>query len=198
LNKYYGLTARVIENAVPLESFKPLPRRDCREQLGIEWDGPIGIFVGRTDSTKGFDVIRTLAKRRKDIRILCVTGSEYQDENMIIAKRIPNENMPVYYSAADFLLFPSRYESASYTTIEALACDLPVITYRTGLFEDIEEYEVGRILENVDAEAFSKAIDDVLANSRIHTRDLAERRYSMDRFIREYRELAQTVVERTT
>ena len=194
LERYYGLSAHVIENAVSLDKFRPLPQSDCRSRLGIKWEGPIGIFVGRVDDTKGYDVVRALAKKRKDMRILCVTGSDSRDENMIVARRVPNEEMPIYYSAADFLLFPSRYESASYTTIEALACDLPVVAHRTGLFEDMEEREVGRILDEVSEDDFSKAIDDVLGRSNFGTRRLAEKRFSMDRFIEEYRTLAQRTV----
>lgn len=195
LERYYGLEAHVIENTVSLECFKPLPQADCRARLGIKWDGPIGIFVGRTDYTKGFDVIRDLAHRRKDIRILCVTGSDFQDEDMIIARRVPNEDMPLYYSASDFLLSPSRYESASYTTIEAMACDLPVVGYRTGLFEDMDERDVGRIIGKVNEEEFSKGIDYVLTHSRISTRRIAEKRFSMDRFINDYWALAREVIK---
>jgi len=54
--------------------------------------------------------------------------------------------MPLYYSAADFLLFPSRYESLSYSSIEALACDLPVVASRTGVFEDLNEEDVGILI----------------------------------------------------
>jgi len=138
-----------------------------------------------------------LARKRKDIRVLCVTANDYRDDDMIIARRVLNENMPVYYSAADFLLFPSRYESASYTTIEAMACNLPVVAYRTGLFEDIEERKVGRILNSMNVEDFSKAIDYVLAGARINTRSLAEKRYSMDRFTNDYRTLAQRMTSKS-
>jgi glycosyltransferase involved in cell wall biosynthesis len=194
LERYYGRTAKVIENAVSLDVFRPLPKEECREKLGIDWDGPIGIFVGRADNTKGFDVVRRIAKTRQDIRVLCVTGSDIHDQDMILARTVANEDMPTYYSAADFLLFPSRYESASYSTIEALACDIPVVAHRTGLFEDISEENVGRILDRVDADLFSKAIDDVLKMGRLHTRRCAERRFSMERFVSEYRDLAEEMV----
>jgi glycosyltransferase involved in cell wall biosynthesis len=194
LEAYYGLSAHVIENAVPLEHFRPLPKSDCRERLGISWDGPVGIFVGRADVTKGFDVVKALARKRKDIRFLCVTGDEVKDEGMIVAHRVRNEDMPIYYSASDFLLFPSRYESASYTTIEAMACNIPIVAHRTGLFEDIEEREVGRILADLDEAAFSQAITDLLRGDKINPRRLAESRFSMDRFISDYRNLAKSMV----
>ena len=192
LEELYGLSAKVIENGVPLDHFKPMPRERAREQLGIEWSGPMGIFVGRMDRTKGFDIVQAVArKRRKDLRILCVTGAAVDDENIIIARKVPNEKMPVYYSAADFLFFPSFYESSSYASIEAIACGLPVVANRTGLFEDVEEHRVGRILESRDPEAYSSAIDEVLRNGEYDTRRLAEERFSMERFTRSYQDLAK-------
>ena len=121
LEQLYGLSAEVIENGIPLAQFRPIPRDEARERLGIGWEGPIGIFVGRTDSTKGFDIVKRVAEMRKDIRILCVTGSSLEGKGMIVAHKVPNEQMPLYYSAADFLFFPSSYESASYASIEAMA-----------------------------------------------------------------------------
>jgi glycosyltransferase involved in cell wall biosynthesis len=191
LERYYGLSAHVIENAVSLDLFRPLPKQECRAKLDIEWDGPIGIFVGRADATKGFEIVRALARKRKDIRILCVTGSHIADQDLIVRRMVPNNEMPCYYSAADFLLFPSRYESASYTTIEALACNLPVVAHRTGLFEDLEGHNVGRILKSLNEEDYSKAIDEVLGQEMINTRHIAEQRFSMDRFISDYQTIAR-------
>jgi glycosyltransferase involved in cell wall biosynthesis len=194
LEAYYGLRAHVIENAVSMDSFRPLPKSDCRERLGINWDGPIGIFVGRADVTKGYDIVKALARKRRDIKFLCVTGDDIKDEDLIVAHRVRNEDMPIYYSASDFLLFPSRYESASYTTIEAMACNIPVVAHRTGLFEDIEEREVGRILKEVDEATFSQAITELLSGSKINPRQLAESRFSLDRFISDYKGLAKSMV----
>lgn len=191
LEQLYGLSAEVIENGVPLEQFRPIPRDDARERLGIEWEGPLGIFVGRTDSTKGFDIVKAVAEKRKDLRILCVTGSEFDAKGMIVARKVPNEQMPLYYSSADFLFFPSSYESASYASIEAMACDLPVVAYKTGLFEDIEERKVGRILTSRDPEDYSRAIDEVLDHGRFASRRLAVERFSLNRFITDYQNLAK-------
>lgn len=194
LERLYGLSAHVIENGVDTDKFYPRSKEESRERLGIKFDGPIGIFVGRADYTKGFDVLQQLARKRKDMKILCVTGSKVEEEAIIVAHNVDHEDMPLYYSAADFLVFPSRYEAASYSAIEAMACDLPIIAYRTGLFEDIEEGMVGRVLEEVTMDAFSKGIDDVLRTNRYHTRELAKRRFSMERFAQDYQRLAEDVV----
>jgi glycosyltransferase involved in cell wall biosynthesis len=194
LMQYYGKNSIVIENGVPLDVFYPLSRDEARETLGIEWDGPIGIFVGRAEYAKGFDIIQRISRKMRDIRILCVTGSNLFDENLIVRRNVPNSIMNVFYSAADFFIFPSRYESASYSALEAMACDLPVVVSRTGIFEDVAEEGVGRIVDSFHDEDFIKAIDQVLSMDRIETRKLVAKRFSLERFILDYRNLADKLV----
>jgi glycosyltransferase involved in cell wall biosynthesis len=198
LKEYYDLDSRVIENGIPTDIFSPIPRDEAREMLTIDWDGPMGIFVGRAEYAKGFDLIEGIAKDRKDIRILCVTASSVSNRELIVKRNVPNANMPIYYSAADFFIFPSRYESASYSALEAMACDLPVVVSRTGIFEDIEEDKVGRMVDTFRKEDFSKAIDHVLDRGSYHPRDLVKERYSLDRFIAEYKRMAQELVSGKT
>ena len=54
--------------------------------------------------------------------------------NVINAGQIDLENMPLIYSAADLMLFPSYQENCPLAPIEAAACGMPVI------YRDIEEY----------------------------------------------------------
>lgn len=196
LKKYYNLDSTVIENGVPMNTFSPIPKERAREKLGIEWKGPMGIFVGRAEYAKGFDVIEGIARERRDLRILCVTSTDIREEGMIVRRNVPNAEMRDYYSASDFFIFPSRYESASYSALEAMACDLPVVASRTGIFEDMGEGNVGRIMDTFRAEDYSKAIDEVLAGGPYETRELVRERFSLERFIADYRRLAQVLVDR--
>lgn len=189
----YRIRSRVIEHGVDMERFRPLPRERAREELGIEADGPICLFVGRADATKGFDIVREAARERPDIRFLCVTSSQLNDDRLIVRRSVPNERMPLYYSAADVLLFPSRYESVGYVGLEAMACDLPVVVSRTGVFEDLEEDRIGRIITSWNASEYVEAIDEVLSGS-FHPRHVVEKRYSMERFLDDYRSAAAEAV----
>lgn len=189
----YRIRSRVIEHGVDMERFRPLPRERAREDLGIEADGPICLFVGRADATKGFDIVREAARERPDIQFLCVTSSRLDDDGLIVRRSVPNERMPLYYSAADVLLFPSRYESVGYAGLEAMACDLPVVVSRTGVFEDLEEGRIGRIVRSWNAPEYVEAIDEVLSSS-FHPRHVVEKRYSMERFLDDYRSAAAEAV----
>jgi len=193
LMDHYGVRSSVIEHGVPMDRFRPMRQDEAREALGIKWDGPLGIFVGRPDNTKGFDVVKKVAAMRPDVRFLCVTSAD-MNGNCITRKNVPNENMPVHYAAADFLLFPSRYESVGYTALEAMACDKPVIVSRTGVFEDLDEEAVGRIVPTFDAKDYSDAIDEVLDGPAVHPREVIAKRFSMDRFANDYRRMAADIV----
>ncbi len=192
LKRYYRLDSKLIENGIPLDVFRPLDKMESRERIGIKWRGPLGIFVGRAERSKGFDIVQAIAKRRKDIKVLCVTTSPIEDKDIFVAKAVKNTDMPLYYSAADFLFFPSRYESLSYTSIEALACDLPVVASKTGVFEDLREEDVGVLVDGFKPDDFSAGIDK-LASLDVHPRELASKRFSLDRFRADYVDLANAL-----
>jgi glycosyltransferase involved in cell wall biosynthesis len=189
----YGIEARLIENGIPLDQFRPYDKLEARRAIGIGWKGPLGIFVGRTDRSKGFDIVQEIARTRKDIRVLCVSGDGHLGARVFNAQNVDNSDMPLYYSAADFLFFPSRYDSLSYTAIEAIACDLPVVASRTGIFEDVDPRRVGVVLDSEDPRDYSEAIDSVLQMD-IHPRSLAIERFSVERFRRQWVDLVSEVV----
>jgi mannosyltransferase len=125
--------------------------------------------------------------------MLCVTSGEIADDDLIVRRNVPNEMMPLYYSAADLLLFPSRYESFGYTPLEAMACGLPVVASRTGIFEDLRDERVGRLVDDLSAPSFADAVDEVL-DGNYDPRAVMTERFSLERFAREYREAARVAV----
>jgi glycosyltransferase involved in cell wall biosynthesis len=189
----YGIRSQVIVNGVDVELFAPRDKVEARRMLGIEHDGPMAIFVGRADRTKGFDLVREVAARREDLRVLCVTSSEVEGKNLIVRRNVPHDLMPLHYCAADLLLFPTHYEACSYTPFEAMACDVPVVTSRTGIFEDLEDDRVGVVVPSFDVEHYLAAIDEVLARE-LHPRTVVMESFSLERFAEQYREMATRLV----
>lgn len=194
LEDNYHIRSTVIENGVDLDMFRPYDRMECRERLGIDHKGPLAIFVGRADHTKGFELVREIASRSDDLKVLCVTSSQVEGRNLILRRNVSNDLMPVHYCAADLLLFPSRYESFGFAPLEAMACDVPVVASRTGLMEDLDDPRAGEVVPQYRVEDYEAAIGRVLA-SRPHPRSLVGERYSLDRFAREYREAAKRIVD---
>ncbi|WP_400259719.1 glycosyltransferase family 4 protein [Candidatus Methanomassiliicoccus intestinalis] len=190
LKKYYKAESRVIENAVP-DIFHKIPQETARAELGVTHKGLMGIFVGRADQTKGFDIVSKISKQMK---ILCVTPSEVpSSKGMIVRQNVDYYDMPKYYSAADFLLFPSRYESSGYSIMEALKCGIPVVAAKTGILEDMHSEDVGEIVELDNEEGYLKGIKKVINADRKPSPEIMAR-FSMERFEKEYKELLKELV----
>ena len=71
---------------------------------------------------------------------------------------VPNADMPQYYAAADISVLPSLVESTSITSLESMACGLPLIGTRVGgIPEIIAEGETGLIVEPASSDVLSRA-----------------------------------------
>jgi glycosyltransferase involved in cell wall biosynthesis len=139
LLKYHQRDSTVIHNGINTNHFKPMEQGKARDILGLDRKKKILIFVARFTYLKGCDCIISLAKANPDLLFLCVIpGSPptLDIENIKFVSNASYSDMPVYYSAADLLIAPSRYEGCSYTILEAMSCDLPIISRETGIFND--------------------------------------------------------------
>jgi glycosyltransferase involved in cell wall biosynthesis len=140
LDAYYGLSgATVVEHGVDDGLFAPEDRAAARHALGMDRDRRTGLFVGRWDVTKGSDVVAAVIQARPDIEWLVVSGTGERAESIAglpgvrLFHEVDQGELPRLYSAADFLLFPSRYEGFGLVILEAMACGLPVIAAPVGV-----------------------------------------------------------------
>jgi glycosyltransferase involved in cell wall biosynthesis len=72
----------------------------------------------------GAGTIRELAAASPFARDICLTGF------------VPNEELAVWYRAADTFVFPSLYEGFGMPPLEAMACGCPVLSSRSGAMAD--------------------------------------------------------------
>lgn len=154
IEKLYSRTpARfdVIPPGVDLDHFRPRGKRSSRKALGITGDRVV-LFVGRCDRIKGLDhllyAMADIAPSSHYPLRLVVLGHD-GDQRQVAAYRqmasrlgldaivdfrgvVSQEELPLYYSAADVLAMPSAYESFGMAAVEALACQTPVVAFRVG------------------------------------------------------------------
>ncbi len=87
--------------------------------------------------------------------------------------------------------FPSLYEGAAYATLEAMACGLTPVAYRTGIFWDLPEW-AGVVITDHYRQAYAEAITEAMAGN-FKPRKWIEQNASFDRFAAEWRRLIQSL-----
>lgn len=150
-----GVSPEVVPNGVDMERFRPLPRAECREALGLDPEATYVLFPYATDRLRKnyplFEATLDVLARRHGIsaRPLVVHG-------------VPNERIPVYLNAADAMLLTSFWEGSPNAVKEAMACNTKVVSVDVGdvaqLFGDHPGYEV----RGFDADALADALAGVL------------------------------------
>jgi teichuronic acid biosynthesis glycosyltransferase TuaC len=103
-----------------LGRFRPLPRADARRQLGLDPAGRYLLFPANPKR----------AEKRAD-RALEVAAAS--DAELLTGGSIDPDQMPLWVNAANAVLVTSDYEGFGLTCVEALACDVPVLSTPVGI-----------------------------------------------------------------
>ncbi len=151
---------KVINNGIDLSVFKPKDS-DFRERYSLEGKKIIlGVSYDWTIK-KGIDVFVSLAKKLpKDYKIVLV-GTDKKFDNILSIGVTQNvRELAEIYSASDLFVNPTREDNFPTVNIEALACGIPVLTFKTGGSpETIDEY-CGAVAPKNDIDAlFNKIIE---------------------------------------
>jgi glycosyltransferase involved in cell wall biosynthesis len=116
--------------------------------------------------------------------------------------RIEHAEMPSVYQEMDALFMPSVREGFGLCVAEAMACGLPVVACGESAMPELIEPGRGGMLCAVDdvaafAGAFGQLAEDRDLGSRMgeFNRARVEQRFTLERMIREYRELFQAVLD---
>ena len=201
--RLYGADVNRIRLApcgVDLSAFRPLDREESRKRLGLNGDKVL-LYVGRIESLKGVELlVRTTAHLDtcEPVRVLVVGDDNGQDrevdrlreladtlevgETIDFVGRVAQEELPVYYSAADVCVVPSFYESFGLAALESMACGTPVVASRVGgLSTVIQHGSTGYLKSWRCPEAFANSLEMLISSKSLqHSMGLAARRRAED------------------
>jgi D-inositol-3-phosphate glycosyltransferase len=184
----------IIPCGTDIQKFGCVDRQAAREELRIDPEAKLVLYVGRFDPRKGIEtLVRAIGQsqfRDSDKLQLIIGGGsrpghsdgiERDRIESIVSElgisdfttfpgRLSQEILPYYYAAADVCVVPSHYEPFGLVAIEAMASGTPVVASDVGglQFTVIPE-ETGLLPTPQDPAAFSSAIDRILSNP--HLRD---------------------------
>ncbi|MCW9682330.1 glycosyltransferase family 4 protein [Dolichospermum planctonicum UHCC 0167] len=173
---------RVIVNGVDLQEFTP--GVTSRSLLGLPENVNLALFAGdiRTPR-KNLDTVLKALKKVADLHLAVVgntKGSPFLElaNNLGISERVHflgyRRDIAQIMQAADFFVFPSRYEACTLVLLEALASGLPVITATATGGAELVTAEAGIVLPETDHIDSLAASLSVLASDRPLRQQMAQ------------------------
>jgi teichuronic acid biosynthesis glycosyltransferase TuaC len=163
--------AAVIPPGVDLEQFRPLPRAEARSRLGLTArPAARRLIVFPADPQrpeKRYADARALIERltaiRPDVELKAVFGR-------------PRAEMPLWLNAADAVVVTSQREGYGLACVEALACEVPVLSTPVGVAPALLAGIDGCLCAPFDAARWSEHLDAVLSadEPRVDGRAVAE------------------------
>ncbi len=112
--------AAVLPCGPDLERFRPLPRNEARRALGLDPAGRYLLFPA--------DPARQAKRADRARELAAATGAE-----LLTGGSIDPERMPLWVNAANAVLVTSDHEGFGLACLEALACDVPVLSTPVGI-----------------------------------------------------------------
>lgn len=191
-----------IHNGINLNDFK-YTESSFRKKYHLE-DSFIVLAVASVwDTTKGIEDLKELANSLPENIKLVVVGGTLSSNTTSIenALCIPRTNtvkeLCEIYSASDAFINLTKQDTFPTVNIEALACGLPVITYKTGGSPEILTEKTGIVVEKNNIEKMKEVLIELAKNNSFKKEDCIEvaSHYSLDNMYEAYLKLYRNILE---
>lgn len=179
----------IIPCGTDIQRFGSIPQQQARQQLGIDSESKVILYVGRFDQRKGIETLvravgQSQLRGNADLKLIIGGGSRAGESDGIERDRIESivsalgmidfttfpgrlgdDILPVYYAAADVCVVPSHYEPFGLVAIEAMASGTPVVASDVGGLQfTVVPEQTGLLAPPQDEVAFAAAIDRILSD----------------------------------
>lgn len=156
---------KVIYNGIDLQPFKPV-NSDFRARYGLEEKKILVGVAMHWIPRKGLEDYRKLATVLDDDTIIVLVGLTAEQcktmpPNIIgVPATNDDEELAAVYSAADICLNLSYEETFGLTSVEALACGTPIITYDQTAVPEISEMFGMPVIKAGDIDTLAEVIEN--------------------------------------
>lgn len=164
-------TVCVVSNGIDLDTFNYQKDEKIYRKYHIPKEKRVLLGVASVwDERKGLRDFMELAKviDKNVYQIVLIGLSRFQirnlPDNIIGIMRTENQKqLAALYSRAEIFINPSREESFSLVTVEAMACGTPAIVLNSSAVKELIVPESGIVLENNQVNSYLKAIAKIEA-----------------------------------
>lgn len=167
--------AEVIPNGIDATRFSPVSGPEARKKLGLADGVPLLVSVGALISSKGHELlvqaVEQILPRHPELQVYIIGEGPFRGPLEKLVKELhlgdhvhlpgkkPNEELPLWFSAADLSCLASLREGWPNVVTESLACGTPVLATRVGGIPEIlhspdlgilVEYTTESIVEGIE------------------------------------------------
>ena len=175
-----GHDVRLINNAVDTTVYKPIPKAEARQRLGLSSDDTLIAFAAfyLHDTRKGLDKLSKAVSQIANqpignrtpphVKILAAGHNIYHRSwpNVIeMGFKSTPETLCEMLSAADFFVMPSEQEAFGLTPLQAMACGRPVVAFPVGCAAEIINVQNGVVCSDFTVEALQAGITTLMNRS---------------------------------
>src|SRR5207248_4258447 len=211
--------ARVISNGIDLKKFTPGERSEqVLQRLNLPLDRQIVLHVNRLYNEKRIDVLLDAAAKMKSNAHIALAGAgpleadlREQAERLNVGDRVSflgfvrDADLLALRRSSDLFVIPSEADLQSLSTMEAMACGLPVIAANSYALPELVHHEKnGFLFQPGNSDELAHYLDLLMSDSGLRKRMGAEslkiiakhdRRKVLDQWEDLYRRLALEFIE---
>ena len=177
--------ARVISNGIDLKKFTPGERSEqVLQRLNLPLDRPIVLHVNRLYNEKRIDVLLDAAAKMKSNAHIALAGAgpleadlREQAERLNLGDRVSflgfvrDADLLALRRSSEVFVIPSEAELQSLSTMEAVACGLPVVAANSyALPELVHHGENGYLFQPGNSDEMASYVDKLLADPALRTK----------------------------
>ncbi|WP_146408503.1 glycosyltransferase [Allorhodopirellula heiligendammensis] len=163
-----------IPNGVDKRVFRQLDSLFCRNLLRIPDAGPVALIFASHGTARRKGIWQVLDKldqlHKLPFHLLIVGETTHRigsRPEVTVTDGLPPSVLPVAYSAADLMLFPSLQDNCPNAVLESQACGTPVLAFdNSGTKELIEDESNGWLVRNQDFDGFVEKAIELVENDR--------------------------------
>lgn len=172
-----GQSVSVVPNGVSINRTDKRTQAAVAEELQLNRDSPILLFVGKIMMSKGVtDLLDAYEELDTDCTLIVVGPSKddelverlngYAQAEVRYLGYTEQDRLDALFKLADLFVFPTRADVFPLVTLEAMAAGAPVVTTNVGgLPEQISE-ETGILVRPEDPKAITRAVDEFLKDEK--------------------------------
>jgi len=191
LERFYKGPLEKITMGVDFDEFFPRDKKSAREKLNLPLNKKVFLTISRLNTSKQIDklikVFNSLNPNFDFLLIIAGHGSgKYEKyihelakplidrDKILFPGYIRGKQLVNYYNAADLFMMVSKSEAGPVVSMEALACDIPIMTTDTGrVAEVLRENNTGIIVGKKSYKEWKDRIIRVIMGSQIQKLDYA-------------------------